>query len=142
MRPIAIIGSGIIGLITAHALRKAGYDVTLYSDRTADQWLNESRPTGTATGIASGTASVALIVEGIESARTSRAESVEVVLDELDATRKALDMADEGDVVVVCVDHANDVWKELQRREHGGASESLRAVVGVVDSDDEVDLEI
>jgi hypothetical protein len=25
-------------------------------------------------------------------------------------------------VVVVCVDHANDVWKELQRRQHGGAS--------------------
>jgi len=48
MRPIAIIGSGIIGLIAAHALRKAGYEVTLYSDRTADQWLNESAPTGTA----------------------------------------------------------------------------------------------
>jgi len=46
MRRIAIIGSGIIGLIAAHALRKARYDVTLYSDRTADQWLRESRPTG------------------------------------------------------------------------------------------------
>jgi 2-polyprenyl-6-methoxyphenol hydroxylase-like FAD-dependent oxidoreductase len=48
MRKIAIVGSGIIGLIAAHALRKHRYDVTLYSDRTADQWLNESRPTGTA----------------------------------------------------------------------------------------------
>ena len=27
---------------------QAGYQVTLYSDRTAAQWLNESRPTGTA----------------------------------------------------------------------------------------------
>ena len=30
------------------ALLDAGYQVTLYSDRTAAQWLNESRPTGTA----------------------------------------------------------------------------------------------
>ena len=55
-----------------------------------------------------------------------------------------LDRAAEGDVVVVCVDHANQVWKELQRRQHGGASETdgLRAVVGVPDADDEVDIEI
>ena len=48
MRNIAIIGSGQAGLLAAHGLIKAGYHVTLYSDRTADQWLNESRPTGTA----------------------------------------------------------------------------------------------
>ncbi len=48
MRKIAIVGSGITGLLTGHGLRKAGYDVTLYSDRTAEHWLNESRPTGTA----------------------------------------------------------------------------------------------
>jgi len=48
VRKIAIVGSGIIGLIAAHALRKRGYEVTLYSDRTPEQWLNESRPTGTA----------------------------------------------------------------------------------------------
>ena len=56
----------------------------------------------------------------------------------------ALDMASEGDVVVVCVDHANQVWKELQRRQHGAASETdgLRAVVGIPGSDDEVDLDL
>lgn len=48
MRTIAIVGSGQAGLLAAHGLLKAGYRVTLYSDRTADQWLNESRPTGTA----------------------------------------------------------------------------------------------
>ncbi|HEX7807530.1 MAG TPA: NAD(P)-binding protein, partial [Thermoanaerobaculia bacterium] len=48
MRSIAIVGSGIVGLIAAHALRREGYRVTLYSDRTAEQWRNESRPTGTA----------------------------------------------------------------------------------------------
>lgn len=48
MRNIAIIGSGIAGLLTAHGLLQAGYNVSLYSDRTADQWLNESRPTGAA----------------------------------------------------------------------------------------------
>jgi cyanophycin synthetase len=88
-----------------------------------------------------------LIAEGIESSSAAerRVGEVSTVLDELEATRAALDMARDGDVVVVCVDHANQVWKELQRRQHGGASEStegLRAVVGVLDADDEVDLDL
>jgi len=86
----------------------------------------------------------ALVAEGIESAGADRrAREIATVLDELEATRRALDLATDGDVVVVCVDHANRVWKELQRRQHGSASASdgLRAVVGVLDSDDEVEIE-
>lgn len=48
MRSIGIIGSGISGLVAAHGLLRAGNAVTLYSDRTARAWLEESRPTGTA----------------------------------------------------------------------------------------------
>jgi 2-polyprenyl-6-methoxyphenol hydroxylase-like FAD-dependent oxidoreductase len=48
MQKIAIIGSGISGLVAAHGLVRAGFHVDLYSDRTSEQWLNESRPTGTA----------------------------------------------------------------------------------------------
>jgi hypothetical protein len=48
MRRIAIIGSGQAGLVNAHGLLKAGYEVDLYSDRTGRQWMEESRPTGTA----------------------------------------------------------------------------------------------
>ena len=48
MRRIAIIGSGQAGLVAAHGLLRAGCEVDLYSDRTAEQWLKESRPTGTA----------------------------------------------------------------------------------------------
>jgi 2-polyprenyl-6-methoxyphenol hydroxylase-like FAD-dependent oxidoreductase len=48
MRTIAIVGSGISGLAAAHGLLRAGYHVDLYSDRTAQEWLDTSRPTGTA----------------------------------------------------------------------------------------------
>lgn len=48
MRSVAIIGAGQAGLLTAHGLVKAGYDVTLYSDKTPDDFLNKARPTGTA----------------------------------------------------------------------------------------------
>jgi len=48
VRRIAIVGSGQAGLIAAHGFVQAGHEVTLYSDRTAEQWLHGSRPTGTA----------------------------------------------------------------------------------------------
>jgi glycine/D-amino acid oxidase-like deaminating enzyme len=48
MRKIAIIGAGIAGLMTAHDLLRHGYEVSLYSDRSPEDWLNKSRPTGTA----------------------------------------------------------------------------------------------
>jgi len=97
---------------------------------------NRGRPRGN---------TAALIAEGIETAGPKRRVGpVQTVLDELGATRTALDTAADGDVVVVCVDHANQVWKELQRRQHGAASEAegLRAVVGVVGAEDEVDLDL
>lgn len=86
----------------------------------------------------------ALIAEGIDTvAEGRRAAESTTILDELDATRHALDIATDGDVVVVCVDHPNQVWKELQRRQHGGAGEPdpLRAVVGVVDAEEEIEIE-
>ncbi|MCI4645646.1 MAG: NAD(P)-binding protein, partial [Hyphomonadaceae bacterium] len=50
MKKVSIIGAGPAGLICAYALLRSnkGYDVTVYSDKTAEQWLNESTPTGTA----------------------------------------------------------------------------------------------
>ena len=48
MTQIAIVGSGQAGLIAAHGLLRAGYDVTLYSDRSPEDWLERGRPTGTA----------------------------------------------------------------------------------------------
>jgi cyanophycin synthetase len=79
---------------------------------------NRGRPVGD---------TAALIERGVreEMAHGARCTNVETVLDEMDATRHALDMGHEGDVIVVCVDHANAVWKELQRRQHGGASADM-----------------
>jgi cyanophycin synthetase len=58
------------------------------------------------------------VMEGVREAQRSgaRVGHAEIVLDEMDATRKALDRARSGDVVVLCVDYATEVWKELEAR--------------------------
>src|SRR5262245_55831979 len=48
MRRMAVVGSGVVGLLAAHSLLKVGCAVDLYTDRTGDKWLNESKPTGAA----------------------------------------------------------------------------------------------
>jgi cyanophycin synthetase len=89
----------------------------------------------------------ARIVEGVRAAmqQGTRVTEVETITDELEATRHALDLGREGDVVVLCVDYANQVWKELQRREHGASSAlddgELRAVIGVEGASEEVEVE-
>ncbi len=67
-----------------------------------------------------------LILEGVRDAivRGARAGNVEVALDEMDATRKALDRSRPGDLVVLCVDYATEVYSELERR-RGVASPSV-----------------
>ena len=59
-----------------------------------------------------------LILEGVRAAMAegARAGHVEVVVDEMEATRRALDRSRSGDLVVLCVDHANEVFKELEAR--------------------------
>jgi hypothetical protein len=48
MRRISIVGAGQAGLILAHKLLRAGYEVAVHSDRTAEDWLERSTPTGAA----------------------------------------------------------------------------------------------
>jgi cyanophycin synthetase len=59
------------------------------------------------------------VMEGVHEAverGTARAGYAEIVVDEMEATRRALDRARPGDLVVLCVDHADEVYRELERR--------------------------
>lgn len=48
MPKVNIIGAGPAGCVLAYALLRDGHRVTLFSDRSPDQWLHHSAPTGTA----------------------------------------------------------------------------------------------
>ncbi len=59
------------------------------------------------------------VMEGIQEEMASgraRVGNAEIILDEMTATRKALDRSRPGDLVVLCADYASEVWKELERR--------------------------
>jgi cyanophycin synthetase len=71
----------------------------------------------------------AIVVEGVREAMRegkARAGTVEIVLDEMDAARRALDRARPGDVVVLCVDYATEVYKELEERRGSATPAALR----------------
>jgi 2-polyprenyl-6-methoxyphenol hydroxylase-like FAD-dependent oxidoreductase len=48
MRTISVVGAGQAGTLLAVGLRKAGYDVQLFSDKTAEQMRDDIAPTGAA----------------------------------------------------------------------------------------------
>jgi cyanophycin synthetase len=58
------------------------------------------------------------ILEGVQQAMRAghRVGNVEIVRDEMEATKRALSRARPGDLVVLCVDYATEVWKELEAR--------------------------
>jgi cyanophycin synthetase len=70
-----------------------------------------------------------LIEEGVREgiSQGARAGNVEVVLDEMEATRRAIDRSRPGDLVVLCVDYATEVYKELERRRSLAAPSVMRA---------------
>jgi hypothetical protein len=57
----------------------------------------------------------------------ARVGSVEIVLDEMAATKRALDRGRPGDLIVLCVDYATDVWQELESRRNLASPRVLRA---------------
>ncbi|CAN5741122.1 cyanophycin synthetase [soil metagenome] len=63
-----------------------------------------------------------LVIEGIEQARRegARVGHVELVTDELAACRSALDRSRPGDLVVLCVARAAEVWDVIEARRSAG----------------------
>jgi cyanophycin synthetase len=59
-----------------------------------------------------------LVMQGLDEARAqgARVGSTELITDELDACRSALDRSRPGDLVVLCVDRAAEVWDEIEDR--------------------------
>jgi len=74
----------------------------------------------------------ALILEGVRQAMRegARAGSVEIALEEIEATRRALDRSRPGDLVVLCVDYATEVFKEVEARRSLAAPRVLQAPEG------------
>ena len=58
------------------------------------------------------------------------AGSVEIVLDEMEAPASALDRSRPGDLVVLCVDYATEVCKELETRRGSASPQILMASEG------------
>ncbi|HEX2032059.1 MAG TPA: cyanophycin synthetase [Actinomycetota bacterium] len=58
----------------------------------------------------------AIVAEGVREAMRdgARAGNVEIVVDEMEAARRALTRSRPGDLVVLCVDHADRVWREIE----------------------------
>jgi cyanophycin synthetase len=75
-----------------------------------------------------------LIREGVEEAILdgARAGNVEIVVDEMEAARRALDRSRPGDLVVLCVDYATEVFKELEKRRGVASPDVLRASEGTL----------
>jgi cyanophycin synthetase len=59
-----------------------------------------------------------LVMQGIDEARRegARVGHAEIVTDELEACRSALDRSRPGDLVVLCVDRAAEIWDEIEAR--------------------------
>ena len=75
----------------------------------------------------------ALILEGVrqaQSAGAARAGNAEIVLDEMEAARRALDRSRPGDLVVLCVDYATEVFKEIESRRGSASPQVLSASEG------------
>jgi cyanophycin synthetase len=74
-----------------------------------------------------------IVAEGVREAMRegkARAGTVEIEIDEMDAARRALDRGRPGDTIVLCVDYATEVYKELERRRGSATPAALRAAEG------------
>jgi cyanophycin synthetase len=71
-----------------------------------------------------------IVLEGVNEAIAkggTRAGNAWIVLDEMEATRAALDRSRPGDLVLLCADYATEVYKELERRRGVASPQALPA---------------
>ena len=71
-----------------------------------------------------------IVLEGVNEEMEkggTRAGNASIVLDEMDATRAALDRSRPGDLVLLCADYATEVYKELEQRRGVASPQGLPA---------------
>jgi cyanophycin synthetase len=78
-----------------------------------------------------------LVMEGVQEAirEGARAGNAEIILDEAEAVRRALDRSRPGDLVVLCADHAAEVFRELEARRAGGTNGQAAIPADLADLD-------
>jgi cyanophycin synthetase len=78
-----------------------------------------------------------LVMEGVQEAMRegARAGNAEIILEEAEAVRRALDRSRPGDLVVLCADHAAEVFRELEARRAGGANGQAATPADLADLD-------
>lgn len=128
-RKVAIIGAGLAGTTAGLGLVKAGFDVTIYSDRDRASLRNDVPPTGTAVYFGKSLEYDAEIIEDLYDAGNSTGMSVRIFSGAGDARTAVLAFDSPFKYRTQAVDTRLRADDRLERLLAGGGKFAVRAVL-------------